>query len=172
VSRDGRCGRLVRRDGRTPRLRVRTLQTPTESGGSETLRGTWFAPVLIPARFLETSTLGGGRPHHDAMSIVLDRPAAPSLRPVPEHASTASAVWFTFDVDAGMFRRNAPREMATKMGMSGLDVSWSDRRSGLFGITRRFTVRGERTLVAELIDAITGTLGWQPGAIALPNLRP
>jgi len=79
-------------------------------------------------------------------------------------------VRFTFDVEAGALRRSIPDVLARAINDSGMDVSWTDRRSGLFGIVRRFTVVGSTYLVGKLIDELATTIGWEPGSIALPAL--
>lgn len=84
-------------------------------------------------------------------------------------ASTpAAGLWFTFDVEAGALRRSFPDELATTMAQIGADVSWIDAKSGRFGVRRRFTVRGSQLVIRTVINEIAATLGWQPGAIALP----
>ena len=79
-------------------------------------------------------------------------------------------VRFTFELETGAFRRKLPDVLAQRMNESGMDVSWTDRRSGLFGIVRRFTVEGSVHLVERLIGELAGSIGWQPGPIALPAL--
>jgi len=80
-------------------------------------------------------------------------------------------VRFTFDLESGAFRRKLPDAVAQSMYDSGLDVSWTDSRSGLFGIVRRFTIEGSVPLVEKLIGELAESIGWQPGPIALPVLR-
>lgn len=79
-------------------------------------------------------------------------------------------VRFTFDLETGAFRRKLPDVLAQSMNDSGLDVSWSDTRSGLFGVVRRFTVEGSVPLVEKLIGELAESIGWRPGPIALPVL--
>ena len=79
-------------------------------------------------------------------------------------------VRFTFDMETGAFRRRRADVLGQSMHDSGMDVSWTDTRSGLFGIVRRFTVEGSVHLVGKLIDELAVSLGWQPGPIALPAL--
>jgi len=79
-------------------------------------------------------------------------------------------VRFTFDLESGALRRKLPDVLARSMNDSGLDVSWTDSRSGLFGIVRRFTVEGSVPLVEKLIGELAVSVGWQPGPIALPAL--
>jgi len=79
-------------------------------------------------------------------------------------------VRFTFDLETGAFRRKLPDVLAQSMNDSGLDVSWSDTRSGMFGIVRRFTIEGSVPLVEKLISELGVSIGWQPGPIALPAL--
>jgi len=79
-------------------------------------------------------------------------------------------VRFTFDLETGAFRRKLPDALAQSMNDSGMDVSWTDTRSGLFGIVRRFTIEGSVPLVQKLIGELAESIGWQPGPIALPAL--
>ena len=79
-------------------------------------------------------------------------------------------VQFTFEVRAGALRRRQPDDIARKMHAAGLEVAWTDRRAGLFGIRRRFTIDGSAWLVRKLIGEIGATIGWSPGAIAVPHL--
>ena len=106
------------------------------------------------------------------MSMVIERWSTPSASPAPRQPAVVvdPQVWFTFEIEAGGLRRRVPDELASSMVAAGLDVSWTDTRSGFRGITRRFTVRGSRSIVAELIESIGGLVGWRPGAIALPDL--
>ena len=84
--------------------------------------------------------------------------------------SPPDCVRFTFDLESGAFRRKLPDVLALSMNDRGLDVSWTDSRSGLFGIVRRFTVEGSVPLVEKLIGELAVTIGWRPGPIALPVL--
>jgi hypothetical protein len=103
----------------------------------------------------------------DVTSDLLDTPRAAMPAPVP--VSVERQVQFTFDLRAGALRRDICDVLADRMSQLGLDVSWSDTRSGVLGTRRRFTVRGSRALVQRLITELGRDLGWQPGAIALPR---
>jgi hypothetical protein len=84
--------------------------------------------------------------------------------------STLRCLRFTFEIEAGALRRKLPDALARSMHDAGLDVSWTDTRSGLFGVVRRFTVDGSAHLVSKLIDELAASIGWQPGPVALPVL--
>ena len=88
-----------------------------------------------------------------------------------DNVADLTGMRFTFEIDAGALRRRTPDELTQRLIDSGLDVSWTERRSGLFGIARRFTVEGSRSLVTKLIDELSVTIGWQPGPLAPFNGR-
>lgn len=77
---------------------------------------------------------------------------------------------FTFDVEAGVLRRGLPVDLANRLVATGMDVSWTDTRSGWCGRRRRFTIRGRREVVQQVITDIGMHLGWQPGAVVLPGI--
>jgi len=101
-------------------------------------------------------------------------PAVESYNPpmfaMADRVSPAPMIEFIFVLDVGALRRSTPDEMATKMAAAGLDVSWTDTRSGLFGIRRRFVVRGPKHIVRSLASAVEAQLGWEPGAVSLSAL--
>ena len=82
----------------------------------------------------------------------------------------ATHLHFTFDVEAGVLRRSLPDDLADRLVATGLDVSWTDARAGWCGRRRRFTIRGRREVVQQVITDIGMHLGWQPGAVVLPGI--
>lgn len=103
------------------------------------------------------------------MTQAVDRfavPPADSVTTRVQHKPSAG-LYFTFDVEAGGLRRGFPDQLAHTMAAIGADVSWTDAKSGVFGVRRRFTVRGSHLVVRTVILEVAATLGWQPGAIAL-----
>ena len=82
----------------------------------------------------------------------------------------ATHLHFTFDVEAGVLRRSLPDDLANRLLATGLDVSWTDARAGWYGRRRRFTIRGRREVVQQVITDIGMHLGWQPGAVVLPGI--
>jgi hypothetical protein len=71
---------------------------------------------------------------------------------------------FTIELTAGWAARKSLDATADRMLAAGLDVSYADRRSGMLGCTRRFTVRGPRPLVLDLVAAFEhhGSWDWKP----------
>ena len=83
-------------------------------------------------------------------------------------------VRFTFDMETGAFRRRRADVLGQSMHDSGMDVSWTDTRSGLFGIVRRFTVllvtfaallAAPPAFADETIAFVPGAAGFHPNSV-------
>lgn len=73
---------------------------------------------------------------------------------------------FTVELSAGWAAKRTLDDTAARIAASGLDVSYTDRRHGMLGCTRRFTVRGPRHSVLGLVAAFErhGAWAWRADA--------